>query len=64
MNVISKTKLDRFQKLVLYVAVASAADQRLDEEVEAQLKKIRDTASCEMQIRMYRINPLRAKYSI
>jgi hypothetical protein len=63
-EVVSQTRFDRFQKCVLYVAVVSAVDESLDAEVQAELEKRKAAAPCELQIRMYRINPLRTKYSL
>ena len=60
----SQMKLDRFQKFVLLVAVISEVDRQLDEAVRATLQNLADNAGCEVQIRMYRLRPLRAQYSM
>jgi hypothetical protein len=57
-------KFHRFHKFVLYVVVVSDASLELDETVKAQLEHLASTASCEVQIRMYRLNTLRAKYGL
>jgi hypothetical protein len=57
-------KIERFQRVVLYVVVISAVDQKLDDAVSARLHEIARNATCEVKIRMLRINPLRAKYSL
>lgn len=57
-------KFPRFHKFVLYVAVVSEVDPALDEPVRERLEQIASTALCEVHIRMYRLNTLRAKYSL
>jgi hypothetical protein len=63
-EIVSQTKFHRFHKCTLYVAVISEADEALDAQVQAELGKRKAVARCEIQIRMYRLNPLRTKYSL
>lgn len=60
----SKLKFHRFHKFVLYIAVISDASPELDEPVRQRLEHIASTAPCEVHIRMYRLNTLRAKYNL
>jgi hypothetical protein len=60
----TKLKLHRFRRFVLYVAVVSDGPEEEDPAVLAQLEKMAASASCEVYIRPYRLNPLRAKYSM
>lgn len=57
-------RFDRFLKFVLYVVVVSNARPELDEPIEAKLKELASSAACEVQIRWYRLNRLRAKYHL
>ncbi len=57
-------KFHRFHKFVLYVAVVSNAPPELDERVRARLSQLASTAPCEVNLRMYRLNKLRAKYDL
>lgn len=54
----------RFHKFVLYVAVVSNAPPELDRLVRARLEHLASTAPCEVHVRMYRLNTLRAKYDL
>jgi len=60
----STLKFHRFHKFVLYVAVVSDVPPELDEPVRAKLEHLARTVSCEVHIRMYRLNTLRAKYGV
>lgn len=55
---------ERFQKFVLYVAVVSSASPEQDIVVKEKLERMAESAGCEMHIRMYRLNTLRAKYGL
>jgi hypothetical protein len=57
-------KFHRFNKFILYVVVVSDASPELDEPVKERLESLARAASCEVHIRMYRLNTLRAKYSL
>jgi len=60
----NKLKFHRFHKFVLYIAVISHAALELDEPVRQRLEQIANAAPCEVHIRMYRLNTLRAKYNL
>ena len=60
----STLRFHRFSKFVLYVAVVSEAPPELDESVRAKLAQMASAAPCEVHVRMYRLNTLRAKYNI
>jgi hypothetical protein len=60
----STLKFDRFKGFVLYVAVVSNVDESLDEAVRQRLEQIAEGASCEVRVRMYRLNKLRAKHNL
>jgi hypothetical protein len=60
----SSMKFDRFDKFILYVAVVSDVDKKLDTAVEVELNKLATVAPCKMVVRMYRLKELRTKYSL
>jgi hypothetical protein len=60
----STLKFPRFHKFVLYVAVVSEVSSELDEPVKEKLEQMARTAPCEVHIRVYRLNTLRAKYNL
>lgn len=60
----NKLEFNRFQKFVLYIAVVSIASQEIDTTIQEKLERIAYTSSCEIHIRMYRLNALRAKYNL
>lgn len=60
----STLTFNRFRKFVLYVAVVSSASRDLDELVKTRLEHMARGASCEVYVRMYRLNTLRAKYDL
>lgn len=60
----STLKFHRFHKFVLYIVVVSDASLEQDESVKVRLENLASTAPCEVHIRMYRLNTLRAKYGL
>jgi hypothetical protein len=61
----SEWKFDRFHGFMLYVAVISdLAQTELDDQVKAGLEEVARKAPCKVEIRMYRLNPLRAKHGL
>lgn len=59
-----KLVFERFQRFILYVVVVSTASEANDIEVRTRLDEIADRAGFEVQIRIYRLNALRAKYGM
>ncbi|MDR3639163.1 MAG: hypothetical protein P4L84_35485 [Isosphaeraceae bacterium] len=62
LDIAKEAKLDEFQKFVLFVAVVSNADQKVDEDVLAELRKLKTSAPIEFDFRWYRRSELRRKY--
>ena len=63
-EICSTFRFDRFHKATLYVAVVSNAAPDLDRPIEAKLTELAEKADCEVLIRMYRLNQLRAKHAL
>ena len=59
-----KAKFHRFAKCALYVVVVSDGSQEAAYGLELRLRELGAASLIEMHIRMYRLNPLRAKFGI
>lgn len=57
-------KFERFKKFVLYVVVVSDAPEDADDKAKSRLETLAQAARCEMHIRLYRLNWLRAKHNL
>ncbi len=57
-------KFERFGRFVLYIAVVSDASNEADATIRERLETLARGAACEIQVRMYRLNSLRAKHSL
>jgi len=60
----SSLKFERFQSFVLYIVVVSTASPDVDAKVNERIEKLVKSANCEVHFRFYRLNSLRAKYTL
>jgi hypothetical protein len=60
----STLAFDRFKRFVLFVVVVSDAPEESDAEVCRRLESLQGSAPCEIHIRIFRLNTLRAKYNL
>lgn len=59
-----KLTFDRFQKCTAHLVVVSDGPEDRDAPVEAKLKKMLAEFSIDGQVRMFRLNKLRAEFSL
>lgn len=57
-------KFERFSRFALYVVVVSDGPEETDHAVRERLESIARAASCEVNVRLYRLNALRAKHGL
>jgi hypothetical protein len=60
----AKFQFPRFRKCVIYIAVVADGPPDTDEPVRKQLEALIERHGLECYIRMFRLNELRAKYSV
>ena len=59
---VENVHFERFQSMILFIAVLSTASPEKDREVKSDLNRILEAAPFETYLRMYRLHRLRAKY--
>jgi len=60
----SSIKFDRFQECVLYVVVVSDGPVEADAIIKSRLSALLEKSTVETHLRSYRLNSLRAQYSL